>query len=421
MQHPATWSYRTTGYVRGRGYQHPHSISGPAILMSVVAISARVTYRDPKRHGWLLSIAVPLVMWTGPLLYGATGNAAWFWAPVAFFYLGLPILDHVIGVDTHNPPDNAVPSLEADRYYPRVAYAVLTLLWITLIGAIWQATQGLPWWAIIPVMMGAGSAGGFAINVAHELGHKHDSRDAFFARLALAPTAYGHFTIDHNRGHHAEVATPKDVASARMGENIYAFAWRELRGVWLRAWRLEKQRLTRSKRSTWSPHNQILQTLAITAAFWTGILLWLGWRALPFIVIASFWANFQLTSANYIEHYWLLRKKLSNGRYEPCQPHHSWNSDHKLSNYALLHLQRHSDHHAWPTRSYQTLRHFSGLPQLPNGYFGMFVLAYIPPLWFRVMDPRLIAAVNRDVSGINFHPRRRTQLVHRYDLAKSES
>ena len=143
---------------------------------------------------------------------------------------------------------------------------------------------------------------------------------------------------------------------------------------------------------------------------------WLGWVALPFILAVSFWANFQLTSANYIEHYGLLRQKLANGRYEVCQPHHSWNSNHLLSNWAVFHLQRHSDHHAHPTRRYQSLRDFPQAPQLPNGYFGMFVIAYVPALWFKVMDKRVIAACNGDPRRINFEPAKRSRLMAKFNL-----
>ena len=154
----------------------------------------------------------------------------------------------------------------------------------------------------------------------------------------------------------------------------------------------------------------------ITVLLWTALALWLGPAVLPFLLVASFWANFQLTSANYVEHYGLLRTQDANGRYEPCQPHHSWNSNHLFSNWALFHLQRHSDHHAHPLRRYQSLRHFGNVPQLPIGYFGMFTLAYVPPLWRRVMDPRLLAMAGRDADRINIDPRQRIQMVRRYGL-----
>jgi len=375
------------------------------------------SYRDPKRYGWILSILLPSAILSGGILYELYRNPLSLWVPVAFFYLAIPLADMLIGLDNSNPPETAVPQLEADLYYRVVAWVMVPFLWFTFVFSLrFATTHHLPWWAVIPVIMGIGSAGGFCINVGHELGHKHERVERVLTKFVLAPTCYGHFTIDHNRGHHNDVSTPEDPASARMGESIYAFATRELPGVWKRAWRLERERLARRGKSVFSWENEILQPLAITIVFWTALVVWLGWRAVPFILASSFWANFQLTSANYVEHYGLLRKKLPNGRYEPCQPYHSWNSDHKLSNFALLHLQRHSDHHAWPTRSYQVLRHFENLPQLPNGYFGMFLISYLPCIWFRVMDPLLVKAVDGDASRINFVPRKKAALIRKYNM-----
>lgn len=386
--------------------------------MSTPAQSAlHATYTDPKRLGWLLSLAVPLIIWLGPLLYWQTHNAAWLWTPVVIFYYVLPAIDWIVGTNQHNPPESAVPLLECDSYYRIVAWSMIPVLWLTFIGIVWFAsTHDLPWWGYIPVVMGMGSAGGFCINVGHELGHKHSNVDRVLTKIVLAPTFYGHFTVEHNRGHHNDVATPEDSASSRMGENLFAFAARELPGAWTRAWKLEDERLERAGQRTWSMNNEILQPMAITIALWACILLWLGWKALPFLVLGSLWANFQLTSANYVEHYGLLRRRLANGRYEACQPHHSWNSDHLFSNFALLHLQRHSDHHAHPTRPYQILRRFENLPQLPNGYFGMFLIAYTPAIWYRVMDPILVRAVNGDSDRINFQPGTRERLIRKYGL-----
>jgi alkane 1-monooxygenase len=237
------------------------------------------------------------------------------------------------------------------------------------------------------------------------------------AKLVLAMTGYGHFYIEHNRGHHRDVSTPADPASSRMGENIYRFMLREMPGALRRAWALEKQRLAQAGSGPWTLKNEILQPFLLTLAFFSAMLFWLGWPALPLLLLASFWGNFQLTSANYIEHYGLLRQKLANGRYEPCQPHHSWNSNQILSNLAIFHLQRHSDHHAHPLRRYQTLRHFENVPQFPTGYFGMFLMAYVPPLWFWLMDKRLLASVGHDPQKINFDPARRAALMQRYQLS----
>ncbi|MEN9867821.1 MAG: hypothetical protein RL748_3411, partial [Pseudomonadota bacterium] len=179
---------------------------------------------------------------------------------------------------------------------------------------------------------------------------------------------------------------------------------------------LEIDRLAKQGYSPWTLKNEILQPLLLTLLSYGAMLVWLGWAALPVLLLAAFWSNFQLTSANYIEHYGLLRQQRPDGRYEVCQPHHSWNSNQLLSNWAVFHLQRHSDHHAHPLRRYQSLRHFEHVPQLPNGYFGMFLLAYVPPLWFWVMNRRLLAAVQNDAGKINFDPGKRSALLARYQL-----
>jgi alkane 1-monooxygenase len=261
-----------------------------------------------------------------------------------------------------------------------------------------------------------GTVGGFCINLGHELGHKNTALERWLAKMVLAPSGYGHFFIEHNRGHHRDVATPADPASSRMGESIYRFVLREMPGAFRRACQLEAARLRQRGLAVWSLNNEIIQPALVTLLLWGGLMIWLGPEILPFLLVASFWANFQLTAANYVEHYGLLRREISPGRYEPCQPHHSWNSNHIFSNWALFHLQRHSDHHTHPLRRYQSLRHFDNLPRLPNGYFGMFSIAYFPPLWRRVMDPRLLQTVGHDASRINFDPRQRQALISRHQL-----
>jgi alkane 1-monooxygenase len=219
--------------------------------------------------------------------------------------------------------------------------------------------------------------------------------------VVLAVPFYGHFTMEHNVGHHAEVATPEDSASARFGESIYRFALREIPGGLRRGWRLERERLARYGHGAWSWRNEILQSYALSLLLYGGLVYAFGAAVLPFLLLQAAWGWWQLTSANYVEHYGLLRAKDPDGRYERCQPRHSWNANHLASNLVLFHLQRHSDHHAWPTRHYQSLRDFDDLPQLPSGYFGMFLLAYVPPLWRRVMDPRVLALVDGDRSRVN--------------------
>jgi alkane 1-monooxygenase len=208
-----------------------------------------------------------------------------------------------------------------------------------------------------------------------------------------------------------------------MGETIYRFALREVPGGIRRAWQLESERLRQIGRSPWNlAHNTMLQSYAVTALLQAGLVVAFGWVMIPFLAVHNLVAWWQLTSANYVEHYGLLRERGPDGRYESPKPHHSWNTNHLVSNLATFHLQRHSDHHAFPSRRYQSLRHFEQLPQLPSGYFGMFPLAYVPWLWFKVMDPRLLALphVQGQLERVNIDPRRRAALHARYEQADRE-
>ena len=324
----------------------------------------------------------------------------------------------LIGEDLTNPPDDVVPALEADPYYRAVLYAALPVLWATLlINVGFLATHELPWGAWIATVLATGAVLGFGLNLGPELGHKREWLPRKLALFTTALGGYGHFSIEHNRGHHRHVSTPEDPASAKMGESIWRFAVREMPGAFVRAWRLEADRLRRTGRSPWHPGNEILQAGAFTVVLHGGMTALYGPGVLAVMLPVALWGAFQLTSANYVEHYGLLRRRGPDGRVEPCQPHHSWNSNHLVSNLVVFQLQRHSDHHAHPARSYQTLRDFPDLPRLPSGYFGMFLLAYLPPLWFRVMDPRVVAAAGGRTDRINLLPAKRERLVRRFALS----
>ncbi|MBC7483499.1 MAG: alkane 1-monooxygenase [Rhizobacter sp.] len=378
---------------------------------------AHVEYRDRKRAWWALAVVYPLLPFLGMAAHAFTGYQIALALPLLISYGLMPLLDHLIGEDENNPPEAVVPQLDTDRYYRWLTWATVPLHFIALIGcAWWVGTQALSWWAVLILAYVAGTDSGLGINTGHELGHKRTAVEQWLARLVLAVPAYGHFTVEHGRGHHRFVSTPDDHASARMGETIYRFALREVPGGIQRAWRLEAERLAQRGHSPWGPGNTMLQSYAITALLQLGLVSAFGWVMLPFLAVHNLVAWWQLTSANYVEHYGLLRSRLADGRYEAPQPHHSWNANHLVTNLATFHLQRHSDHHANPSRRYQSLRHFENLPQLPSGYFGMFPLAYVPPLWFRVMDPRLLALphVRGDLSRVNIDPRRHAAIHQRY-------
>jgi len=380
----------------------------------------RITYRDRKRHAWLLSVVWPLVPFAGLWAHHVTGREWALALPLVISYGLMPLADALFGEDENNPPEAVVPQLEADRYYRWLTWLTVPLHFVALIGCAWWAgTRDLSWPALLLLAYVAGADSGLGLNTAHELGHKHNRFEQWLARLALAVPAYGHFTVEHGRGHHRWVATPEDHASSRMGESIYRFALRELPGGIRRAWALEGERLRAAGHGRWSWRNTMLQSYAVTLVLQGGLVAAFGWVMVPFLLVHNLVAWWQLTSANYVEHYGLLRQRLPGGGYEAPQPHHSWNTNHLVTNLATFHLQRHSDHHAHPSRRYQSLRHFPDLPQLPSGYFGMFPLAYVPPLWFEVMDARLMALpqVRGDLARVNVDPAARARLEARWGPA----
>ncbi|HXN37123.1 MAG TPA: alkane 1-monooxygenase, partial [Solirubrobacteraceae bacterium] len=258
---------------------------------------------------------------------------------------------------------------------------------------------------------------GIAINTAHELGHKRASIERWLSRVALAQSGYGHFFIEHNRGHHVRVATPEDPASARLGESFYAFLPRTVLGSVRSAWELERTRLARLGSSPWSPHNDILGAWAMTIVLFAALVAGFGVVVLPYLLIQAAIGFSLLEVVNYLEHYGLLRQRRDDGRFERTRPEHSWNSNNTASNVLLYHLQRHSDHHANPIRRYQALRHVDDAPQLPTGYAGMILLAVIPPLWRRIMDHRVLDHYRGELDRANLKPGLSRQVLERYRAA----
>ncbi len=372
-------------------------------------------WNDPKRYLWLLGLVVPLLPPVAWAVAEVTGLGAGYWfGPLVVFGL-IPLLDQLIGKDSANPPDSAINYLERDRYYRWCIYLFLPLQYASLVFACWLwADGGLSFLENLGLAMSVAMVGGIAINTAHELGHKRGKGERWLSKVALAQTGYGHFFIEHNRGHHVRVATPEDPASSRLGESFWAFLPRTVSGSLSSAWEIEAARLDRLGKSHWSLRNDILGAWAMTIVLFAALTIAFGPVVLPYLVLQAILGFSLLEVVNYLEHYGLLRQRKEDGRYERCRPEHSWNSNNVASNVLLYHLQRHSDHHANPTRRYQSLRHIDEAPQLPTGYAGMIVLAWFPPLWRRVMDPILVEHYGGDLSRANIQPRARKRILARY-------
>lgn len=375
-------------------------------------------WTDGKRYAWLLGIIVPLSPFFAWFYWSLTDfGGFWFIGPVLVFMV-FPLLDMAIGMDSTNPPDSVLKFLEQDRYYRWCTYLFIPIQYGGLVFACWMWGSGdLTIVESIGLALTMGVVGGIAINTAHELGHKRANSEKWLSRVALAQTGYGHFFIEHNRGHHVKVATPEDPASSRLGESFWAFLPRTVAGSVRSAWEIEAARLDRMEKPHFSHHNDILTAWAMTVLLFVGLALVFGPAVLPYLLLQAVIGFSLLEVVNYLEHYGLLRQKREDGRYERCRPEHSWNSNNVASNVLLYHLQRHSDHHANPTRRYQALRHVDEAPQLPTGYAGMIVLAWFPPLWRRVMDPRLLEHYDGDITRANIHPRKLGRVLEQYGRA----
>ncbi|HEA53970.1 hypothetical protein LCGC14_0925140 [marine sediment metagenome] len=381
------------------------------------ALNSGEAWQDPKRYLWLLSPVLP-----GIGLAALTGYAlapkklkALAWIGPALVHGIIPALDHAIGEDQNNPPESALGTLEQDKYYSRIVKAFIPAQYaMTVMGAWLASRKDTPIEDRIGLALTVGAINGVGINTAHELGHKSTRLNKWMAMAALAPTGYTHFAVEHNFGHHKRVATPEDPASSRMGESFWRFLPRTVFGGMNSSVKIETARLARKGKSFWSRENELLQGCAMSAGFFGATTLVCGPRALPFLAAQAIYGASLLESVNYIEHYGLLRQKDSNGKYQRTQPEHSWNSNQIVSNLFLYQLQRHSDHHAHPQRSYQALRHFEQAPQLPGGYASMLIPAYVPQWWYEAMDKRVIDHYEGDLNRINWAPNRKAELMSKY-------
>jgi alkane 1-monooxygenase len=389
------------------------------IANSTVPTGSTDTWTDRKRYLWLIGLVVPSLAFIGYGLWAATGWGVWFWIGPIVILVVVPAIDLVTGLDRSNPPDDVIEALEQDRYYRWITYLFLPIQYAGFLGAMWLIAGGADLSTVdrIGLAISIGCIGGIGINTAHELGHKREENERWLSKIALAQSFYGHFYIEHNRGPHVRVATPEDPASSRVGETFYAFWPRTVVGSLRSAWNLERRRYARRRQHPFRLGNDVLNAWLMSAVLWGGLVAWLGVGIVPFLVIQAVVGFSLLEVVNYMEHYGMLRRRVGVGerqRYERVDPSHSWNSNNIATNVLLYHLQRHSDHHANPTRRYQTLRDFEESPVLPTGYAGMIVLALVPPLWRRVMDPRVLAHFDGDMSRANIHPRKRDRVLARY-------
>ncbi len=337
---------------------------------------------------WLSLALIPLAL-TGAV----TGGWTVFLLPL-YGWVVTTILDAIAGLNHDNP---ATDTPESALFW----YRFITLIWfpvqaVTLYGLVWYVTHSdhLVAWEKIVLFFGVGViSGSVGITYAHELMHQKNRVERWLGDLLLATVLYSHFRTEHLLVHHRYVGTPRDAVTARYNEGFHRAFFRILTDGPGSAWRAERQLLARAGRSPLHPSNPFwrygaLQLVALGLALALG-----GWTGLGLFLWQAFVAIWQLELVNYVEHYGLTRRHLGDGKYEHVLPRHSWNADHKVTNWMLINLQRHSDHHYKPDRRFPLLQTYSvdEAPQLPFGYPAMTAMAMIPPLWRRRMNPRVRA------------------------------
>lgn len=313
--------------------------------------------------------------------------------PLIYAFAIIPLLELIFKPKPENESDEMKAALLNDWWYDALLVAVVPVqyafgVWFIALSveADWGAAS--TWGHLTGYGLMCGVLG---INVAHELGHRPQKFYQHLAKSLLLTSLYTHFFIEHNRGHHKNVSTPGDPSSARLNESLPVFWFRSVTQTWLNAWKLEFKRLDRAKKSRWSLGNQMIQLTILQVSFLALIGFLTSGDVMLLYVLAAVMGFLLLETVNYIEHYGLERDMVSEFRYEDAGPEHSWNSDHLVGRSLLFELSRHSDHHARPAIKYPLLDHRDHSPQMPTGYPGMMLMALIPPLWFGVMNKRVVS------------------------------
>ena len=339
-------------------------------------------WRDLK---YLIAYVAPLAAYLGICLQGP-----WSFGSVYVGFVLIPLLEFFTPQSVENVPAEEEPLRARSQFFDYLLYLNIPILYGLLLYYFnTLAAGGLAAYEIAGMTLSVGLiVGTIGINVAHELGHRANRLEQLMSKILLLSALYTHFNIEHNRGHHKNVATDEDPASARLGESLYAFWRRSVTGGYRNAWQLERERLEKLGARVWGWQNEMVRFTVFQLLYLLAVGLVWSWQMTGYAVAIATVGFLMLESVNYIEHYGLRRRKMANGHYERVSPRHSWNSDHELGRIFLYELTRHSDHHYKATRKYQVLRHFDDSPQLPMGYPAAILLSLAPPAWFKVMNER---------------------------------
>lgn len=395
-------------------------MNAPAQL-SLQDATAHAKKVDKKRRWWLLSPGLPMI--GVGILAGYQFGPKWtrklfaLSGPIVLHAI-IPAFDAVIGNDENNPTDDDVQSLVKDPYYDRLVKMFIPIQMAANVYAAYLVSRkDTPMLDRILLGISMGAINGIAVTTAHELSHRPNKTDHMLSHATLMPLFYNHFRVEHPYGHHKRAATPEDPASSQMGESFYQFWPRTVLGGIKSGIEIEARRLKRKGLPFFSKDNELLQGWAMSATFHAGLIKTFGTQIIPYLATQAFYGISLFEIINYIEHYGLKREQKEDGSYARTMPEHSWNNNNVVTNLFLYQLQRHSDHHAYPTRPFQALRHFEEAPELPSGYATMLLPALIPSWWFKMMDQRVYDHYQGDLNKANIYPKRRAELMQKFNVA----
>jgi alkane 1-monooxygenase len=326
------------------------------------------------------------------VVYICFTNYGWFtYLPALVFFGLVPLLEFFIKPNTTNFSKEEEKIEKENKWYTYLLYLTLPIQIVFLIFFFYAIQEpNLSNSEIFGRIFGMGiMCGVLGINVGHELGHRNNRLDEFIGELLLLSSLNTHFLPYHNGGHHYNVATPKDAATARKNELLFVFWFRSHLTSYFQAWQLENKRMKNLDRSWFHYQNRMVVYTFCNLFLLTFIYYIFGQFVLFTFIAAAIIGILLLETVNYIEHYGLLRKKNNHGRYERVKRNHSWNSNHQVGQILLFNLSRHSDHHYNGAKHYQLLKSLPESPQMPTGYPGMMLLAFLPPIWFWVMNKKL--------------------------------
>ncbi|EAR02799.1 alkane 1-monooxygenase [Maribacter sp. HTCC2170] len=315
----------------------------------------------------------------------------WSYFTPLYAFVIIPILEILLPLDTTNTTLEERKKKKHQQIFDWLLYLNIPVVYGLLIYALWLInSQSLSYLEIVGITISVGIVlGTNGINVAHELGHRNKTKERYLAKLLLLPSLYMHFYIEHNHGHHANAATKNDPATAKYNQSVYSFWFTSVIKQYINSWKIQQKLRKNNNTPLFSVRHDMLWYSIIQVTYLLLVFTFFNLNGLYFAIGTAIVGFLLLETVNYIEHYGLLRSKLPSGRYERVKEIHSWNSNHVVGRIVLYELTRHSDHHYKASKKYQILDYHDTSPQMPFGYPTSMVMSLIPPLWFKIMNPRV--------------------------------